>query len=417
MKNKIDIKNKEDMKQLLKNLEGKNLNFLIGAGASMPFLKSLSLGDSDSYTFEDLFECSIKEDNELCTTYLSNAFLCNSIIDGIYYKINGIYDDVEKNLNDGAKPICTHCSSCHSVLQNYLKWIENILRILDSNSINKPKRGNIFNTNYDMFVESAIDRIAYNNHNINFNDGSVGFIKKIVSTQKFHYKTSNVGVDDRFEYELPMINLIKLHGSVNWKYSDDRNSILIENEFLNIVKYSNTDIYNIGELLTSQDLNKSNKIETVISTLESILNSKEYSSSGEVNFEDKFNEMAIVRPTKGKFAETVFEEHYYQSLRIFTQELERNQTVLIVFGFSFEDEHILSIIKRSLNNPSLMIYIFVYDKSNISSFKEKFSCYKNIRYVCNCISESSADIGLKGLRNDKCDFNFFNECLGAQDYE
>lgn len=48
----------ENSKELLETLEGKNINILIGAGASMPYLKSLSLQNT-KYSFEDLFEESL----------------------------------------------------------------------------------------------------------------------------------------------------------------------------------------------------------------------------------------------------------------------------------------------------------------------------------------------------------------------
>ena len=45
----------EESKAFLETLEGKNINFLIGAGASMPYLKTLALSNTD-LSFEDLFE-------------------------------------------------------------------------------------------------------------------------------------------------------------------------------------------------------------------------------------------------------------------------------------------------------------------------------------------------------------------------
>ena len=247
---------------------------------------------------------------------------------------------------------------------------------------------------------------------MNFNDGSVGFIKKIVSTQKFHYKISNVGVDDRFEYELPMINLIKLHGSVNWKIEKDNNQLSIDNSMLEKLQMNNGKIPSLNMVLSKEDLNKRKDINDTITTLNT--NLKEYDISDV--FYKLINEIAIVKPSKDKFSETVFEEHYYQSLRIFTQELERNQSVLIVFGFSFQDEHILSLTKRSLNNPGLMIFLFVYDQDNIGQYQEKFSYFKNIRFICNNYEINTYETDTKSAKG-KCDFKFFNSCLSAQDYE
>ncbi|EAR0718761.1 hypothetical protein EFY33_23930, partial [Salmonella enterica] len=81
-------------------------------------------------------------------------------------------------------------------------------------------------------------------------------------------------------------------------------------------------------------------------------------------FRSYYDSLAIVNPTKEKFSETVFQQHYYQSLRLLSYELEKPQTVLICFGFSFQDEHILEIIKRSLSNPTLKVFVFCYSNKS-----------------------------------------------------
>ena len=43
-------------------------------------------------------------------------------------------------------------------------------------------------------------------------------------------------------------------------------------------------------------------------------------------------------------------------------ELEKPDSVLIVFGFSFADEHILEIVRRSIVNPKLKIYVVAYNE-------------------------------------------------------
>jgi len=91
--------------------------------------------------------------------------------------------------------------------------------------------------------------------------------------------------------------------------------------------------------------------------------------------------MPIVNPTKWKFHETVFEEAYYQILRHLSYELERPQSVLITFGFSFADEHILSLVQRALSNPSLTMYVVCYSKSTKEWMVELFGQYPNVKYV------------------------------------
>lgn len=77
----------------------------------------------------------------------------------------------------------------------------------------------------------------------------------------------------------------------------------------------------------------------------------------------------IVNPTKEKFSDTLLNKNYYELLRIFSNELEKENSLLVVNGFSFRDEHILDLVKRSMVNPSLKILIFVYQATAIEVSK------------------------------------------------
>ncbi len=92
----------------------------------------------------------------------------------------------------------------------------------------------------------------------------------------------------------------------------------------------------------------------------------------------------IVNPTKEKFGDTLLKKYYYELLRVFSNELEKENTLLLVNGFSFRDEHILDLVKRSMVNPSLKILIFAYEESAISEYERLFAGSKNnnISYVC-----------------------------------
>ena len=155
-----------------------------------------------------------------------------------------------------------------------------------------------------------------------------------------------MGVFDRHAKSVPQINLIQLHGSVYW-YGDQDNieiSYDIERasdrvsevpcrtneEFVNILSDGTKSDLNLDDLdLVSEDLNANSA------------------------FEKSYNTLPVVNPTKWKFHETVFEEHYYQMLRLLSYELEKPDSIFIAFGFSFADEHILNLVKRSLSKPLL----------------------------------------------------------------
>lgn len=118
-------------------------------------------------------------------------------------------------------------------------------------------------------------------------------------------------------------------------------------------------------------------------------------------FQNSYEKLNIVSPTKEKFKETVFQQHYYQMLRILSFELERKDSVLVVFGFSFADEHIREIVKRSITNPYLKVYIICYSQKGEKDIKEYLKGLNNITYWPNFNDNSR----LKG------DFKFLNNLM------
>ena len=107
----------------------------------------------------------------------------------------------------------------------------------------------------------------------------------------------------------------------------------------------------------------------------------------------------IVNPTKEKFIDTLLNKNYYELLRIFSNELEKENSLLVVNGFSFRDEHILDLVKRSMVNPSLKILIFVYNESTIGDLQKLFGTPKNnnITYIA--------------LDGEKLSLDYFNQIL------
>ena len=60
---------------------------------------------------------------------------------------------------------------------------------------------------------------------------------------------------------------------------------------------------------------------------------------------------------------------------------DKENTLLIAFGFSFEDEHIYDITKRALKNPTLRLMIFAFDEAAAKSFEAKFDGYSNVDII------------------------------------
>ncbi len=69
---------------------------------------------------------------------------------------------------------------------------------------------------------------------------------------------------------------------------------------------------------------------------------------------------------------------YYDLLRIYANELDKENTLLVAFGFSFQDEHIRDITVRALKNPTLRLVVFAYDSSAEKSLTKLFKGYSNV---------------------------------------
>ena len=72
------------------------------------------------------------------------------------------------------------------------------------------------------------------------------------------------------------------------------------------------------------------------SMLDSLINNYEEYKNMLFSYKSNF---LIVNPTKEKFSDTLLNKNYYELLRIFSNELEKENTLLVVNGFSFNDEH------------------------------------------------------------------------------
>lgn len=114
------------IKQLRKLALTKQLNFLIGSGASMPAIPLMG-------EFED---CDGKSANKLLLEKIQGV--SKELLLGTYTEENA------KNIT--------------STLDNYKFFLESIVYILSqSNSRQIPKNANIFTTNYDLFIEKSYD--------------------------------------------------------------------------------------------------------------------------------------------------------------------------------------------------------------------------------------------------------------------
>lgn len=243
-----------------------------------------------------------------------------------------------------------------------VEFYKNLLNILKNILIKRktkllPIQATIFTTNYDLFIEKAFESLPFSS--LRLNDGFGRFPsltnKFKFSPENFFEITSSAGFLYDYKVDIPAINLIKLHGSMSWERQGEEIIYCVD---------------------PTEDL---------------------FFYSTQKEYLDQF---AVVLPQKHKFQETVIDRFYYDLLRTYANQLDEKNTVLIVFGFSFEDAHIYDITKRALKNPTLKVIIFAYDEVAVDGFKEKFENYNNV----DIIRPSDSEV---------IDFQVFNSILAT----
>ncbi|MEB7798867.1 SIR2 family protein [Staphylococcus xylosus] len=374
-----------DYKKFLDEIHGKNINFLIGSGASVGIIESLWVKKLD-LSFEELLTndaLNNKERNILYLVWFEQWIQKTRILEKDVKKFNQEKKDVVKN---------------------YEIFISNIVKILNSEGYDKPKRVNIFTTNYDTLFELAFDRISKKGLLTYFNDGSKGFLEKTVSSENYFINASHSGISDNFNRNIPVINLLKMHGSITWKKQKEQ--IYISNSFEEIDNLNNElNKYNYLIKDESKSIsnyifdNETNTIDNLKNRIGQLLIKVSEENLDLEEFINIYKKLPIVNPTKGKFKETVFQQHYYQLIRLLSFELERKDTVLIIFGFSFSDEHILEIVRRSIINPYLKVYVICYESKSKIEIEEKLNGLSNITYWP------------QNFDYDRGDFGFLNNLL------
>lgn len=278
---------------------------------------------------------------------------------GSYYDVNdkSANEQLFERVQDVSKKLLTknYCElvekDIYIVLENYQKFIERIVSILNlSNSRQTPKNVNIFTTNYDLYIERATDQIL-KRYKLVFNDGASGYFDRYLDSSNFNRTVSYKGLNDNYIDEIPSITLIKPHGSINWV--KENQNIVIKNEVV--------------------------------------------------------EEPIIVKPD-GYEATTTFENnHFHEMLRIFQMELDKPQSVLFVIGFSFQDKHIAKMVKRAVQNPELMVYVFGFTDNDRRTYLDNLN-FENERPNFRILTPKDFDEGYKNKNfentNDEVWFSF-----------
>ncbi len=355
----------------LGDIYDKNLNFLVGSGASVGLFPTLALrlrnDAGDAHTLESLATW-FEERNDPRFYWLFMHYYATCIRPAQAYQ-----------------PSATDSVEAKAVIANYETFLGTVLHMLQRR---KPldKRCNIFTTNYDACFAQAADRIlARASDDFVVNDGARGFRRRYLQARNFNTYLCQTGVFERTQTSVPQVNLIHLHGSIYWRKEDA--GILVD------YLASATEDLVPAEQAASLGAFSATLLDGAAGVADLI--APELPDPVRDAFWEAYRKLPIVNPTKWKFHETVFDEHYYQMLRLLSYELEKPNAVLITFGFSFADEHILNLLKRSLANPSLQVFVCCYSAGEYAWLSGLFKVYSNVR----CIA----------LDEGKLDFQAFNE--------
>lgn len=344
MSNLLNIDLEDDQKKIIdtlrKTIQSANLNIILGSGCSAPAIKTL--GNIED-TVQKLFA-------------------------------SGKSDEAYKKLFDFSLPLLESTQALKEAgidkteptLMNYCQFLEILSGILSTRAPSiLPKQATIFTTNYDLFIEKSYDMVNVSTKlSDGFNRNSIFDTSFRYSTTEFFNSVFNNGNLYNYRVQIPSINLIKVHGSLSWRIDSGN------------IRFQSIDPVSLIE------------------------EHKNIEASGNVAAMRVFlQKLIIVLPVKDKFHDTIMNQAYYDLLRIYANELDKENTVLIAEGFSFADEHIREITIRALKNPTLKLIIFCYSKADRDVFEGYFKSNRNVDIV---FSETT-----------QIDFKKFNELFSS----
>lgn len=358
------------LSDLRKTLESTNINFLLGAGCSMPAFKTL--GNLEELRVElDKKKNTLGEDGEviyrLIKAEIDRRFFMGSIYRNVEYvtdRKDGTAADIQQT-RDAYEKFCT----------------EAIQTVANRESVDKPKQVTFFTSNYDLCMDLALGKAG-----IPTNSAYRGRFSHVVTQRTFGNRVFSNGIGLGYRTEIPSANLVKIHGCASWRHNGDQLTIDDSYRILKEIKALFDAIGRFGEDQPESRPNTSEPsesratetgteaaadFETLKCQAEATFERLKKDGHGEGDLVEKLdeldearNKLAVVLPNKRKFASTVLDATYYDQLRRLSNQLELPNTSLLVMGFSFADEHIRSLITRAAKaNPTLKVIIFCYDKN------------------------------------------------------
>lgn len=336
-----DISKQEDdlIRGIVNNFSNKqyeNMLILTGAGASIINSESYDKKELTGYT-----GLTIRELTNEIKEHLKNSEKKLMKIDEFAEKVNYLGEDEEINIEE----LLSVAESAKEFLNiedhrfsNTLKEIEMKIKELCTLKIHEEhphklflnkiisrrkshNRVKLFTTNYDTLFEQAAQK-----EGIIVTDGFSYTFPRTFNSFYFDYdfiRRDESNLMNEPDYVEKVVQLYKLHGSVDWE----------KNQKNEIVKKENTE------------------------------------------------KPLMIYPRRDKYEQS-YEAPYFEMFSRFQFELRKRNTLLITIGFSFNDKHIRTMVENALiNNPDFNILIVDYDINNESFdfFKQRaINGYENI---------------------------------------
>lgn len=365
-----------DLDKLKNTLQDSNLNFLVGSGLSVPYFSTL--GNIETLLTDLEKDIVLSSDEKI---------IIRASILGKYFKT--VISRNLKIIDDTIVDVPRDESLSH--YKDFLIYLNTIVLKRKSTILNK--QVNLFTTNIDVFFEKALEATQ-----LEYNDGFYGRFKPVFNLTNFKKSLFKKSLHYDNTSEIPVFNLLKVHGSLTWQ-TDSDNIVFSDLNAIETVQ-SKLDVI-------EADLIDFDETSSIKATFISKVKGKSI-KAGHAAFLEAYKIFAVVNPTKEKFQDTILNLQYYELLRLFSNELEKENTILIVYGFSMADEHIREIVLRAANsNPTLTIKIFAYNDD------AKLQIELNLRKGSAAIRYNNIEVFSPDETTKPYDFKTFNsEILG-----
>jgi hypothetical protein len=359
--NILDKSDKSDLppieriqKSFEKVLDGKNLSFLLGSGCSSFHENKLEVGVPTMKPLAKKFYNEIlnKNERDKLKSDLGIDVTVSDFKDNLEYFLGSLHsieffkESIQVNQSVGElEEEASDIENSLGLIKHTVKMVKDFLIDEILNETNKKEgkdepvnklyekfyrkllyrnanlpKPNIFTTNYDLFSETALDKLG-----IHYVNGFSGGIKKYFNPTIFNYalaermdlSQNKWGVIDNFFY------LYKLHGSINW-IQDEEGAKLF-------------------------------KVREIQETTAEVL---------------KKMETVMIHPTPLKHNASLGSP-YSDLFREFQKKLMQNNNVLVTIGYSFSDEHINNLIYQAFTIPSFRLVVLgsVFSGTEIEKLK------------------------------------------------